>query len=59
AHKRESLLNATTKVLEGIQKTVSRGRITGKAEIGVRIVLLIPQRMRGDLIVVGAPAADV
>ncbi len=29
AHKRESLLNATTKVLEGIQKTVSRGRITG------------------------------
>jgi len=37
AHKRESLLNATTKVLEGIQKTVSRGRITGKAEIGVRI----------------------
>ena len=37
AHKRESLLNATTKALEGIQKTVSRGRLTGKAEIGVRI----------------------
>lgn len=37
AHKRESLLDATTKLLEGIQNTVSRGRLTGKAAIGVRI----------------------
>ena len=37
AHKRESLLNATTKALEGIQKTVLGGRLTGKAAIGVRI----------------------
>jgi len=37
AHKRESLLDATTKVLEVIQKAVSCGRLTGKAEIGIRI----------------------
>ena len=37
AHKRESLLAATTKELEKVQNTVKRGRLAGKAQIGVRI----------------------
>lgn len=37
AHKRQSLMDATKKELDGIQRSVSAGRLAGKAEIGLRI----------------------
>ena len=37
AHKRQSLLDATSRELEHVRGMIARGRITGKAAIGVRI----------------------
>ena len=37
AHKRQSLLDATSRDLEHVRGMIARGRITGKAAIGVRI----------------------
>src|SRR5207244_1875490 len=37
AHKRQDLLAATTRDLEKIQRRVTRGRLRGRAEIGLRV----------------------
>ena len=37
AHKRQSLLDATRKELDAVQRIVARGKLVGKAAIGLRI----------------------
>lgn len=41
AYTRASLIEATTKLLQGIQRMVSAGEVKGKAEIGVRVGRII------------------
>lgn len=41
AHKRRSLIAATIKELEKVQRMVERGRLRGKAQIGVRVGTVI------------------
>jgi hypothetical protein len=43
AHKRQSLLDATSRELEHVRGMIARGKLTGKAAIGVRIGKVVDQ----------------